>query len=132
MRGGYTHEVIHVSGTEQKDAVVVGKLSFVYVGAVSTDMSTIIDVVVVIHKPDASDPVPSLLGPVCIGLVVGVASQPCTEVEEAAVCDAWRLSVLIAVASATERRTHCSCNRIRYLTMESASADHRCRYCHAL
>lgn len=87
MREECTHVVVHVSGAEQEDAVVVGKLSFVYVGAVSADMSTIVDVVVVVHEPDASNPVPSLLGPVGIGLIVGVASQPCTEVEEAAVRD---------------------------------------------
>lgn len=102
MREGYTHVVIHVSGTEQKDAVVVGELSFVYVGAVSADMSTIVDVVVSIHEANASNPVPSLLGPVGVGLIVGVASQPCTEVEEAAVRNAWRMSVRNAAVSAAK------------------------------
>lgn len=96
MRAGYTYIVVHVSGTEKEHAVVVGKLSFVYVSAVSTDMSTIVDVVVSIHEPDTCNPVPSLLGPVGVGLVVGVASQPCTEIEEAAVGNAWRNSVRAA------------------------------------
>lgn len=75
-------------GTEQEDAVVVGELGFVDVGAVRTNMSTIVDVIVIVHKADTSHPVPCLLGPVGVGLVVGVASQPCAQVEEAAVRNA--------------------------------------------
>lgn len=103
MSGGYTHIVVHVSGTEQEYAVVVGKLSFVDVGAVSADMSTIVDVIVSVHEPDTCNPVPSLLCPVGVGLVVGVASQSCTEVEEAAVGNTWRILVLTAEVSKVER-----------------------------
>ena len=100
---GWTHVVVHVSSTQQEDAIVVGELSFVYVGAVSTDMSAIVDVVVSIHEPNACHPLPGLLRPVGVGLVVGVASQPCTEVEEASVRNAWVLLVLITAVSAAER-----------------------------
>lgn len=94
-----THVVVHVSSTQQEDAIVVGKLSLVDVGAVSTDMRAIVDIVVSVHEPNARNPVPGLLGPVSIGLVVGVASQPCTEVEEASVRNAWRVLVLITTVS---------------------------------
>jgi hypothetical protein len=84
-----------VSGTEQEDAVVVGELGLVDVGAVSTDVSAIVDVVISVHEPNASNPVPGLFGPVGVGLVIGIASQPCTEVEEASVRNACRALVLL-------------------------------------
>lgn len=100
--GEYAHIIVHVGGAEQEDAVIVRELRFVYVGAVSTNMSTIVDVVVCVHKPDTSDPVPSLLGPVGVGLVAGIAGQSCAEVEEATVRDAWRILALCTSISAAK------------------------------
>jgi hypothetical protein len=62
-------------------------------------VSTIIYVVLVVHKPDTYDPIVSLLCPVSIGIVLGVSGQSGAHVKE----DAVRDGILVVVTDIGER-----------------------------
>ena len=80
-----TYVVIHGGSTERPDAHVVRELDLVDICAVRFDVSTIIDIVLGVHQPDARHPIPSLLrkGGICI--IVCVSGKAGTEVEETAI-----------------------------------------------
>lgn len=77
----------HECGALDVDGIVVGELCPVDVGAVVFNVGTVVDVVVRIHETDTSDPVPSRLCPVGIGLVLGVSRKSSTQVEETTIGD---------------------------------------------
>lgn len=62
-------------------------MDLVDVCAVMGDMTTVVDVPVLIDVTDVPDPVESLFGPLGIGAVVGIACQSCAEVEETGIGD---------------------------------------------
>ena len=68
-----SHIVVHVCRTEEEDGVVVRELSLEDVGAIVLDMSAIVNVVIRIYKTNVGNPVPSLLSPLGISSVPGVA-----------------------------------------------------------
>ena len=84
-----TYIVVHESSTLQEDAGIVRELGLVGVGAVGSNVSSVIDLVAIgIKEAHALHPLPRRLGPVGICGVASVTSKSSAEVEEAAVGNA--------------------------------------------
>lgn len=84
-----TYIVVHESSTLQVDTGVVRELGLVDIGAVGSDVSSVIDLVAGgIKEAHALYPLPRLLGPVGICGVASVTSESSAKVEEAAVGNA--------------------------------------------
>lgn len=92
--------VIHHCSTKGPHAHVVRELNLVNISAIALDMGSVVDLVGVIYQAHASCPIPSPLGEVGVGVVVGVPGKAGAEVEEAAI----RNGVLVVVS--TEERVH--------------------------
>jgi hypothetical protein len=64
------------------------------IGAVGLDVCSVIDVIILVHQTDSRNPVPDYLCVLSICVVVGVASESSTKIEEASVCN----GVLVVVS----------------------------------
>ena len=85
-----TYMVVHESSALEEDARVIRELSLVDIGTVSSDMSTVINLISGrVKETDALNPVPGLLSPVGISLVTSVASKSGTQVEEASISNTF-------------------------------------------
>lgn len=87
--------VVHVGGAHEEGAGVVGPLDLGRVRAVNVRVGAVVDGPCRRDELGGCPPVPRFLGPVGVGLVAGVASQSCCQLEEATVGDA----VLVIVSS---------------------------------
>jgi hypothetical protein len=82
--------VVHESSALEEDTRVIRELSLVDIGTVSSDMSTVINLISGrVKETDALHPVPGLLSPVGISLIASVASKSGTQVEEASVSNTF-------------------------------------------
>lgn len=68
-----SYKVVHVRRPQQVDSVVIGELGFVDIGAIGSDMGSIVDVVLRVDKADSCDPFPCPLCPVRIRRVACVS-----------------------------------------------------------
>jgi hypothetical protein len=92
--GNRTYIVVHVCCAEREDCHVVRELDLVDIGAIRSNVSTIINIPLGIHQSNSLDPIPGLLGVLSIGIIVRVFGQSSADIEEASV----RNRVLVVVS----------------------------------